>query len=127
MFRLSLAFKIWKYRLMALLSLFGAYPTTSGYATVFMYRVFTGNCTDEYTVMSFDTKTKAIYIWAYDNPLYLQVSYDGTNYDTSIEVAADTLLKLSLSGLRARVINKVAGDVARYQLVAWHQIAKRRQ
>lgn len=126
MYRIPLTLKIWKFRLLALLSLFGAYPGTVSYNYVFMYQSFAGTAADTYTVHTFETKSKAIYVWSWTNPLYIQVSYDGTNYDGAVEIAADTLMKLSLSGEKVRVINKVAGDDARYQVVAWYQIAKRR-
>jgi len=124
---LGLNIKIWLFRALVLLP-FGAYPTTIGYSYVFMYRTYSGTAGDGYTNLEFDKKTKLIYAWTWAADMYIQVSYDGTNYDSPIEITADTEIpiKLPLAGLKARVTNKVSGESPRYQVIAWYSISKRR-
>jgi hypothetical protein len=121
-----ITFLIWARQFLSLLAIW-TYPTSTDYAYVFMYRVRAGTATDSYVELEFDTKTKLITVDVWDYDIYVQFSYDGTNYDSAIEVSADAdPLNLPLAALKARVINKSTGQNARYQVVGWYQISKRR-
>ncbi len=96
---------------------------------VFQYQVFKGTAEDSLLTLTFAKSTtgtplsKAISIYAFDNPMYVELSYDGTNFDNPIEIPAGRFFHFSSAARRARVQNKTIGLDARFQLIVWYLIS----
>lgn len=101
----------------------------SYYPYIFMYQVFKGIAEDAALNLIFSKSTKgpplskAITIYAFDNSLYFRLSYDGTNYDTPIEVTPGRFFYFSQAARRAQIYNKTAGSNARFEFIAWYVIS----
>ena len=102
----------------------------SYFPAVFTYQVFKGTAEDSAMTLTFAKTTsgvalsKAITVYGWDNPMYIQLSYDGTNYSGSIEIPTGSFFHFSQTARAAKVYNKTAGNDARFQLIAWYVISK---
>jgi len=101
----------------------------SYYPFIFMYQVFKGTAEDAALSLIFSKTTKgppiskAITMYSFDNSLYFRLSYDGTNYDTPIEVSPGRFFQFSQAARRAQIYNKTAGLNARFEFIAWYVIS----
>ena len=104
--------------------------SASYYPFIFMYQVFKGLAEDAAMNLIFSKTTKgpplskAISIYAFDNTIYLRLSYDGTNYSSPIEIPSGRFFYFSESARRAQVYNKTAGTNVRFQFIAWYVVSK---
>ena len=102
----------------------------SYYPFIFMYQVFKGTAEDAAMNLIFAKTTKgpplskAISIYAFDNTVYMRLSYDGTNYSSPIEIPSGRFFHFSESARRAQVYNKTAGTNVRFQFIAWYVVSK---
>lgn len=87
------------------------------------YERFTGNAPDAYgAAIAFSGRTKQVDITVWDNNLELSASYDNhpDHYEGDIEAPAGTTLQTPLACEAIKVRNHTAGQVARYEIVAWY-------
>lgn len=97
---------------------------------IFMYQVFKGTAEDAAMNLIFAKTTlgpplsKAITVYAFDNDLYMQLSYDGVNYSEAVEIPSGQFYHFSQTARSARVYNQTAGQDARFQFIAWYVISE---
>lgn len=70
-------------------------------------------------IIAFDDIIKRLDIFVWDYPMYLYRTVDGVTFQDSIEIPADTMYSLDGTCHSVLIHNKVAGQVARYQMVGW--------
>ena len=81
----------------------------------------TGNAPDTYgTALAFDQQVSRIDIWIYDNPCYIKRTNDGVTYDDQIELPSGSVYNFDASTHSINIVNKSAGNVARYVIVGWY-------
>ena len=103
--------------------------TTSYYPFIFMYQVFKGIAEDAALNLIFAKTTsgpplsKAVTVYAWDNNLYVRLSYDGVSYSAPIEIPNGRFFYFSQSARRAQIYNKTAGLNARFQFISWYVIS----
>lgn len=88
---------------------------------------YTGNAPDAYGAqISFAKRTKQVDITAWDNDLEFSASYNGeeSHFEGDIKVPAGVTLPTALTCEAVKVRNRVAGQVARYQIVAWYIVSE---
>lgn len=85
------------------------------------YDIYTGTAPDVYgDAIVFRKITKQVDITAWDNNLEVSASYDNFNFEGDIEIPAGTTLPTPLACRAIKVRNHTAGQVARYEIVAWY-------
>ncbi len=87
------------------------------------YEQFSGNATDTYgATIAFSGRTKQVDITAWDNNLEITASYDGaaSHFEGDIEIPSGTTFPTPLACEGIRVRNRTAGQVARYEIIAWY-------
>lgn len=86
------------------------------------YDTYTGNAPDVYgNAIVFETITKQVDITAWGNNLEISASYDNANFEGDIEIPAGSRLPTPLACRAIKVRNHTAGQVARYEIVAWYE------
>lgn len=103
---------------------------TNYFPFIFMYQVFQGTSEDAALNLIFSKTTggaaisKAITIYTFDNAMYIELSYDGTNYDDPIEIPAQQFFHFSYAARTARIYNRNVGADATFQFIIWYVISQ---
>lgn len=79
-----------------------------------------GNAPNSYgTALAFDSIAQRVDIWIYDYPVLIKRTKDGVTYQDEIEIPANSTYSFDGSTHSVNIVNKVSGQVARYQIVGW--------
>lgn len=108
----------------------GLDPMCSYCPFIFMFQVFHGTAEDSYLALTFVKSTadraisKAITVQSFDNPVTIQLSYDGTNYEAEIDIEGNEYWHKNFSCKGARIKNQTVGLNARFQFIAWYVVSE---